>query len=543
MRHPKSTLHNLRGFTAFAGIGLLASCAPLPGRIMTGTGGTVSMTGTAGTGNAAGTSGAAGTGGTATGGRGGTTGTGGASGASGTGGSATGTAGTGAAGSGASGRGGSTGTAGTGTAGGGSGGSAGSGGTGGTTPPRGPTPAANGVNFPFPQNREISRCAYPVNYLNSDVMAAWATFKTDTVVSAGNDSKGMPMRRVQRTPSDPVNMYTPAMSTVSEGIAYGMLIAVYMGTKDDQSLFDDLWRYSQAHLNGNGLMNWAIGSNGTTVGMGGATDADEDIAFALLMADKQWGSAGTLNYLNLAKAQINNIWLHEIVDSKLAGPGDSWGGADLWKNINISYFAPAYYRLFKVVDSGHAWDAVVTTVYDTILSPNNTLDKGALKPGNMNTTNGLVPAWCTSSGDSSQAGPFNYQYDSCRTPFRIALDWCLFGETRAQMYLQKTSSFFSGIGAANIVDGYDLNGARHGQFFTGTGAPTLSQQSASFLGPAGVGAMVSNTYQTFINESYSRVATGQLKIGGAYYDESWAVMSLLMMTGNFLDYTAIQPAH
>ena len=133
------------------------------------------------------------------------------------------------------------------------------------------------------------------------------------------------------------------MSTVSEGIAYGMLIAVYMGTKDDQMLFDDLWKYSQAHLNGNGLMNWAIASDGTGVtGTGGATDADEDIAFALLMADKQWGSAGSLNYLNLAKAQINNIWLHEIVDSKLAGPGDSWGPTDLWKNINISYFAPAY---------------------------------------------------------------------------------------------------------------------------------------------------------------------------------------------------------
>ena len=104
-----------------------------------------------------------------------------------------------------------------------------------------------------------------------------------------------------------------------------------MGTKDDQMLFDDLWRYSQAHLNGNGLMNWAIAADGTGVaGQGGATDADEDIAFALLMADKQWGSAGTLNYLNLAKTQINNIWLHEIVDSKLAGPGDSWGPTNLW---------------------------------------------------------------------------------------------------------------------------------------------------------------------------------------------------------------------
>ncbi len=391
------------------------------------------------------------------------------------------------------------------------------------------------MNFPFPQNRESTRCVYPTGYLNQDVTDAYAKWKADTVTSAGANG----FRRIQRTPSDPVNTYTPAGSTVSEGIAYGMLIAVYMGTKDDQLLFDDLWKYSQAHLDGpNGLMNWSIAADGTGVpGKGAATDADEDIAFALVMADKQWGSAGSLNYLNLAKTQINNIWLHEIVDSKLAGPGDGWGPTDLWKNINISYFAPAFYRVFKQIDPGHAWDAVITTSYDTILSPSNTLDKGALKPANMNTNNGLVPAWCTSSGDSSAAGPFNYQYDSCRTPFRVALDWCMFGEPRAQIYLQKTSTFFSGIGAANIVDGYDMNGNRHGQFFTGTGAPTLAQQSASFLGPAGVGAMVSGNFQTFINESYARVATRQPMIGGAYYDDAWMVMSLLMMTGNFLNYT------
>jgi len=513
---------------AFAGIALLASCAPLPGRNpgtggSTGSGGAVGSAGSGGgsgsTGGTVGTTGSAGTGGTSA-------GRGGAS--AGTAGSATGAAGSGTAGTGgsagsagAAGRGGSSGTT-------GSGGTAGTGGTGGTTPPRGPTPAANGVNFPFPQNRESTRCVYPTGYLNSDVMTAYAQFKTDTVVASGTG-----MRRIQRTPSDPVNQYTPAMSTVSEGIAYGMLMAVYMGTKDDQMLFDDLWRYSQAHLNGNGLMNWAITSGGMTVGAGGATDADEDIAFALVMADKQWGSTGTLNYLNLAKAQINNVWLHEIVDSKLAGPGDSWGGADLWKNINISYFAPAFYRVFKMVDPGHDWDAVIKTVYDTITV--------SLSSANGNMTNGLVPAWCTSTGGSSAAGPFHYQYDSCRTPFRIALDWCWFGETRARDYLMKTSNFFSGIGAANIVDGYDLNGAKHVQFSPATAAPTLAQQSASFLGPAGVGAMISNTYQTFINDSYARVATGQMKVGGAYYDESWAVMSLLMMTGNFLDYTAQTP--
>jgi len=404
------------------------------------------------------------------------------------------------------------------------------------------SPAANGVNFPFPQNRELARCVYPANYLNSDVMTAWAQFKTDTVTSNGANG----FRRVQRLSTDPVSTSTPAGSTVSEGIAYGMLIAVYMGSKDDQMLFDDLWKYSQAHKNVNGLMNWSISADGNmTPGVGAATDADEDIAFALLMADKQWGSAGSLNYLNLAKAQINSIWLHEIVDSKLAGPGDGWGPTNLWGDINISYFAPFYYRLFKMVDSGHDWDAVIKTSYDTIMF--------SLTTQNGNANNGLVPAWCASNTNSSgvttisgSAPPNNifwHQYDSCRTPFRIALDWCFFGETRAQAYLMKTSSFFSGIGAANIVDGYNLDGTKHVQFSPATTAPTLAQQSAAFLGPSGVGAMVSPTYQTFINESYARVATRQTLVGGAYYDESWMVMSLLMMTGNFLDYTTQTPAH
>ena len=53
--------------------------------------------------------------------------------------------------------------------------------------------------------------------------------------------------------------------------------------------------------------------------------------------------------------------------------------------------------------------------------------------------------------------------------------------------------------------------------------------------------MVGATYQTFINDIYARVVPMQANVGGAYYDESWAVMSLLMMTGNFLNYTAETP--
>jgi hypothetical protein len=189
--------------------------------------------------------------------------------------------------------------------------------------------------------------------------------------------------------------------------------------------------------------------------------------------------------------------------------------------------------VFKAIDGGHAWDVVLTTSYDTI--------KKSLKDANRNTTNGLVPAWCNGEGDPGSNQPFNYQYDSCRTPFRVGQDFCLNGDTRASDYVTKTSNFFSGIGAANIVDGYELDGAKKVQFSPANSTPTLAQQSSAFMGPAAVGAMVNATYQPFLNEAYTRLVSRQMLVGGAYYDESWLVMSLLMLTGNFLDYTQIQP--
>ena len=408
-------------------------------------------------------------------------------------------------------------------------------------PSRGPAPPIPGHKFPFPQNRQSAGCIYPQGYLNEDVQAAYAKWKSDTVV-ADTDSGGF---RVQR----PNEHNLDANSTVSEGIGYGMLIAVYM---DDQALFDGLWKYEQKHLetsppvpSANGLMNWYILADGQVgtmpPGTGGATDADEDMAFALLMADKQWGGQGSLpkSYLQNATDLIGAIWNHEVFMSKLIGGGDQFPPD--FSQINISYFAPAYYRLFKTVytpPNNGSWDDVINTVYDTISISLNNVSQQQM--------NGLVPAWCAASGSPTDVPPGkcapgvpgrpgNYQYDSCRTPFRIALDWCWNGEPRAQAYLAKTSAFFSAKGAANITDGYGLDGTPQPQFGVSEGS---GMQSAAFVGPAGVGAMSSATYQSFVNDTYAAVAKLNLLVGGTYYDDSWTVMSLLMMTGNFLNYTA-----
>jgi endo-1,4-beta-D-glucanase Y len=404
-------------------------------------------------------------------------------------------------------------------------------------PSRGPTPANGTSNFPFPQNRQAAGCTYPAAYENSDVQAAYAKWKADLVTSDNADGH----ERVQRTSTDGVDACRPLNSTVSEGIGYGMLIAVYM---DDETLFDSFWLYEQKNLDDNQLMNWAPDGSGAGC-TGAATDADEDMAFALIMADRQWGGAGSIGktYRQAAIDQVHAIWVNEIYGYSWPRAGDGAWASNA--NQNISYYAPAYYRAFAAIDpqtcaEGSSvayaqangcdrWWGVIDQSYSTIAD--------ALSPASDNQSNGLVPGWCNDSNGApctaATGEPFTYQYDACRTPFRIGLDACLNGEPRAKAYVALTSSFFGPIGATNIADGYALDGAPQ--------PANPGQLAAAFIGPATVGAMSSASYQAFINAGYASVATGTDFAGGEYYASSWTVMALLMLTGNFLDYTQVTP--
>ena len=96
--------------------------------------------------------------------------------------------------------------------------------------------------------------------------------------------------------------------TVSEGIAYGMLIAVNF---NDQALFDSLYTYWKAHATAGSLMTWCIpaGAVSCSASGGSATDADEDAAYALLMADKAgWGGTYKADGLKM----VNDVWTSDI---------------------------------------------------------------------------------------------------------------------------------------------------------------------------------------------------------------------------------------
>lgn len=374
--------------------------------------------------------------------------------------------------------------------------------------------------FPFPQNQRLPGCIYPTQASAEDVQRAFRAFRDEIVTSDG--ARGFLRTRRPDTPDGAPN------STVSEGIAYGMIIAVAL---DDQALFDGLWQYALAFSNTNGLMSWYIAPDGSeALGSGGATDSDEDMAWALVMAHRQWGGRGSLaeTYLSHAERHIERVWRFEVDHDRFEGmllPGDEWRGQNVF---NPSYFAPHQYRLFGEISGERAgFSRVVERGYEIVFK--------SLNDASKNRDNGLVPAWCDASGKPVEAFPgamTNYQTDSARLPFRLGQDHAYHADPRAKQYLALVSRFFAGIGANAIGDGYHLDGSPYPDPRT----PQPNPGSAVFVGCAAVGAQHDARYQRFVDEAYARVRTGKLLARSRYYNHCWTVLSLLMLTGNLLEF-------
>src|SRR5438128_2865437 len=94
----------------------------------------------------------------------------------------------------------------------------------------------------------------------------------------------------------------PGNLTVSEGHGYGMIIMALMAGHDPdaKSYFDGMFAYFTEHPTATHahLMSWYQNTSCADAnGKDSASDGDLDIAYALLLADKQWGSGGAIDYL------------------------------------------------------------------------------------------------------------------------------------------------------------------------------------------------------------------------------------------------------
>jgi endo-1,4-beta-D-glucanase Y len=298
--------------------------------------------------------------------------------------------------------------------------------------------------------------------------------------------------------------------TISEGIGYGMLLSAYFGEKD---IFDGLLDFykSKRTEKAYNLMAWRLTCD-SIIDPGSATDGDLDAAFALIVAHYQWGG----DYLEEAKVIISILKEHYFVNCEgvyTMKPGGHWGGCDV---TDISYYSPAYFRVFAEETNDAFWDSVADDSYTILYN-------GA------DDVTGLVPDWQSYDGvpggtsDSDWEWIDYYRYDACRVPWRMALDYIWNGNKDARDWCIKISNFADSIGAANIIDGYELDGTSH---------PEAQYNNTPFVGGFAVGGMSHS--QAMVDSFASRLlyldSTGE---DNQYFNLSLRCLYSLVLTGNF----------
>jgi endo-1,4-beta-D-glucanase Y len=225
---------------------------------------------------------------------------------------------------------------------------------------------------------------------------------------------------------------------VSEGVGYGMLLAVIC---NDQTNFNKIFEAGNQYMWGGqsyACWSWA---NGSCKQSGAATDADLDIALALVFADKlqEYGYWSPYNksgvtYKSRAEQTIAGIKTR-MTNGDVLLPGDTWGG-DGFNNINPSYFSVAALRVFNQYQTTHDFTAVINKCY-TILQATRNYNKGQ------------APDWCNTTG--GQVGKsYGMSIEAIRVPWRIGLDALWFNDSKAIAYCKNTKNTLTKLGSEDV---------------------------------------------------------------------------------------------
>lgn len=221
--------------------------------------------------------------------------------------------------------------------------------------------------------------------------------------------------------------------TTSEGQAYILYMSVAL---KDKETFDLVYNWTKGHLKRkDGLHSWLWGKDQggkyKVLDDNSATDAENDLARALILAYETWGDK---KYLNYALDIINGIWDKETrqIDGHLVlMPGVNQASSNFIE-INPSYFAPYAYKVFKKYDPKHDWNKLIESSY-YYLNVVTSKTKTGLPPNWFLIKNGQIIL-----EDSERS---DFSYDAIRVFWRIYFDYRITGDKRAIPILEKSKFF------------------------------------------------------------------------------------------------------
>lgn len=322
----------------------------------------------------------------------------------------------------------------------------------------------------------------------------------------------------------------PSQLTVSEAHGYGMIITAYMAGADPgaKQQFDAFVRYHRAHPSGitKGIMAWNQNTACIDIGgKNGATDGDLDIAYGLLLADKQWGSCHEVNYSQVATwviSAISRAGLDHEGRYPLLGDwvNKQWSPGH-YNGSRVSDFMGSHFRAFSAVSNDPAWGGVLENTYwianevQTKHSPSGLLPDFVEGLGSGQP----VPA---KMGYLEGARDGSYAYNACRIPLRMATDYILSGDERPRRIALAINEF------AKKACGGDPTKLRGGYYLDGK--EMVDYETMAFTGPFAVSAMLDTEDQAWLDALWKHTVEREME---NYYEDTLRLLSMIVLSGNW----------
>ena len=366
----------------------------------------------------------------------------------------------------------------------------------------------------------------------------------------------------------------------TEGMSYGMMVAVQMGEKD---IFDRLWRWTRKYMQHQkgireGYFAWSCKTDGTRNSDGAASDGELYFITSLIFASNRWGNDTGINYKAEAKRILDCIQPKEYTPEPPRQGFGGFGGfggqqpqgpqkmylidpetrlitftPDGWgqRFTDPSYHIPAFYEVWaKWGDDGRAdfW-------MDCAKKSREFLHKCT------DEKTGLNGDQCQYDGSEMEAPRFpgmpqnpqgaprrngnnNFRYDSWRVPMNITLDyeWSAKDAAWQHQYGEKIQNFFYSQGVDTFLDQYRKDGSLpEGNEILGAGGFRKLRHSIGLVSTVAAASILCKHKKSkeFVdalwNAKHEPFEDGYFD---AYYDGLLRLFAFMHLSGN---YRVIEP--
>jgi endo-1,4-beta-D-glucanase Y len=327
----------------------------------------------------------------------------------------------------------------------------------------------------------------------------------------------------------------------TEGMSYGMMIAVQMNRKD---VFDRLWTWAKTNMQftdgaHRGYFGWHCRPDGTVMDSTAASDGEEWFVTSLFFAAARWGDCGGIYDYRREAQDILTTMLH-----KESEPGHGTVTNAFNRKEHLVAFVPSAsanqftdpsYQLPHFYELWSRWAGRDNGFWRDAASAGRRLLRAA-----ADTVTGLSPDYARFDGtpwDPKGKWHDQFRFDAWRVAMNVAVDWLWFQKDRWDIVQSdRLLGFFSSEGIRQYGNQYTLGGKK-----------LAADHSTGLVAANAVAALAARRpdRKEFIEALWNvPVPSGRYR----YYDGMLYMLGLLEVSGNFRIYdptgesSAIEPS-